>query len=265
MQLEQMEIAVVGAGEMGGAIVCGLVAGGRVPAGNIRVSNPTRPKLEALERACPGVHITTSNKEAVRGAHLVVLAVKPRLVERVLGEMATDLLPDALVVSVAAGVPLEQLAGWAGEGRTVFRALPNIAVEVAAGVTAISCKNATDGQRALVTDLFASMGAAFVVPEERLDAYMSLASCGLAYAFRYIRAAMEGGVELGIPAAEAKQAVMATLEGAVALLRTHGSHPEAEVDRVTTPGGLTIRGLNAMEAHGFTSAVVAGLRSSLPR
>ena len=73
------------------------------------------------------------------------------------------------------------------------------------------------------------------------------------------------GVELGIPAAEAKQAVMATLEGAVALLRTHGSHPEAEVDRVTTPGGLTIRGLNAMEAHGFTAAVVAGLRSSLPR
>ena len=241
MQLEQMEIAVVGAGEMGGAIVCGLVAGGRVPAGNIRVSNPTRPKLEALECACPGVHITTSNKEAVRGAHLVVLAVKPQLVERVLGEMTTDLLPDALVVSVAAGVTLERLAGWAGEGRTVFRALPNIAVEVAAGVTAISNQHATDGQRALVTDLFASMGTAFVVPEERLDAYMSLASC------------------------EAKQAVMATLEGAVALLRAHGSHPEAEVDRVTTPGGLTIRGLNAMEAHGFTAAVVAGLRSSLPR
>ena len=265
MQLEQMEIAVIGAGEMGGAIVRGLVAGGHVPAGHIRVSNPSKPKLEALERACPGVHTTTSNVEAVRGAYLVVLAVKPRLVEGVLEEIRPALLPEALVVSVAAGVPLELLAGWAGEGRAVFRAIPNIAVEVAAGVTAISCKDASDEQRVLVADLFASMGATFAVPESRLDAYMSLASCGLAYAFRYIRAAMEGGVELGVPATEAKQAVMATLEGATALLRAHGLHPEAEVDRVTTPGGLTIRGLNAMEAHGFTAAVVAGLRSSLPR
>ena len=262
MQLEQMEIAVVGAGEMGGAIVRGLVAGGRMPAGHIHVSNPTTPKLEALERACPGVHVTTSNKEAVRGAHLVVLAVKPGLVMDVLDGVKSTLPHDALIVSVAAGVSLERFAVWASKKWAVFRALPNIAVEVAAGVTAISCQDAADEQRALVTDLFASMGAAFIVPEERLDAYMSLASCGLAYALRYIRAAMEGGVELGIPPAEAKQAVMATLEGAVALLRAHGSHPEAELDRVTTPGGLTIRGLRAMEEGGFSTAVIAGVRNS---
>jgi pyrroline-5-carboxylate reductase len=98
-----------------------------------------------------------------------------------------------------------------------------------------------------------------------MPAATSLASCGIAYAFRYIRAAMEGGVELGIRADEAKSIVMQTLRGAVDVLEASGAHPEAEIDRVTTPGGLTIRGLNAMEAAGFTHSVIEGLRASTKR
>jgi pyrroline-5-carboxylate reductase len=106
------------------------------------------------------------------------------------------------------------------------------------------------------------LGKAFLVPEAQLNAFMSLSSCGIAYAFRYIRAAMEGGVEMGIYPGVAKDVVIQTLRGAIDLLEANASHPEMEIDKVTTPGGITIKGLNEMEAHGFTNAVIKGLKAS---
>jgi pyrroline-5-carboxylate reductase len=113
--------------------------------------------------------------------------------------------------------------------------------------------------------IFSELGEVMVVEESQIGAATSLASCGIAYALRYIRAAMEGGVELGIRADDAKHIVMQTLRGAVDVLAANGTHPEAEIDRVTTPGGLTIKGLNAMEAAGFTHSVIEGLRASTPK
>ncbi|MEI8087908.1 MAG: pyrroline-5-carboxylate reductase dimerization domain-containing protein, partial [Paludibacter sp.] len=106
------------------------------------------------------------------------------------------------------------------------------------------------------------LGKAFLVPETQLNAFMSLSSCGIAYAFRYIRAAMEGGVEMGIYPNVAKEVVIQTLRGAIDLLEANESHPEVEIDKVTTPGGITIKGLNEMEAYGFTNAVIKGLKAS---
>ena len=112
--------------------------------------------------------------------------------------------------------------------------------------------------------VFRELGDAMLVEERLLNAGMVLASCGIAYAMRYLRAATEGGVELGMYARDAQRIVMQTMKGAVELLQATGSHPEAEIDKVTTPGGLTIRGLNAMEEKGFTTSVIAGLKASLP-
>jgi pyrroline-5-carboxylate reductase len=114
----------------------------------------------------------------------------------------------------------------------------------------------------MVKTVFDAMGQSAVIEERQMTAATALCSCGIAFAMRYVRAATEGGVELGIYAHQAKDYVLQTLRGAVELLEATGNHPEAEIDRVTTPGGITIRGLNAMEAHGFTNAVIQGLKAS---
>jgi pyrroline-5-carboxylate reductase len=132
-------------------------------------------------------------------------------------------------------------------------------------MTFIASAHSTQPQDQLLMDIFGELGEVMMVEEGQMAAGTSLASCGIAYALRYVRAAMEGGVELGFRAAAAKRIVMQTLRGAVDLLEATGAHPEAEIDRVTTPGGLTIRGLNAMEAAGFTHSVIEGLRASTKR
>jgi pyrroline-5-carboxylate reductase len=114
----------------------------------------------------------------------------------------------------------------------------------------------------MIKYIFEELGRVFFFPESQLNSFMSLASCGIAYAFRYIRAAMEGGVEMGIPAQTAKEVVVQTLRGAIELIESNNTHPEVEIDKVTTPGGITIKGLNEMEANGFTNAVIKGLKAS---
>ena len=132
-------------------------------------------------------------------------------------------------------------------------------------MTLIASHHASKEQEQLLLDIFNELGAAMLVDEGLIAAGTSLASCGIAYALRYIRAAMEGGVELGFRADDAKRIVMQTMRGAADILAANGTHPEAEIDRVTTPGGLTIKGLNAMEAAGFTNSVIEGLRASTKR
>ena len=132
-------------------------------------------------------------------------------------------------------------------------------------MTFISSARSTNEMDSTILDIFGELGEAMLIDEAVMPAATSLASCGIAYALRYIRAAMEGGVELGFRADDAKHIVMQTLRGAVDVLEANGTHPEVEIDRVTTPGGLTIKGLNAMEAAGFTHSVIEGLRASTKR
>ena len=170
-----------------------------------------------------------------------------------------------IIVSIAAGVDFFTLKKLLHEKAVIFRIIPNTAIEVMESVSTITSENAGKKQIELVSSIFEDMGKVFYVENEHLlNAYMSLSSCGIAYAFRYIRAAMEGGVEMGIYPDTARQVVMQTLRGAVKLLETNNLHPEAEIDKVTTPGGITIKGLNEMEANGFTNAVIKGLKKSLP-
>jgi len=140
--------------------------------------------------------------------------------------------------------------------------IPNTAIDVMESFSCLSSWNATQDQEEQMVKIFDELGKAMLVPESQLNAFMALSSCGIAYAFRYIRAATEGGVELGIYPNVAKEVVLQTLKGAVALLEATGNHPEVEIDKVTTAGGITIKGLNEMEHAGFTSAVIRGLKAS---
>jgi pyrroline-5-carboxylate reductase len=173
------------------------------------------------------------------------------------------------VASMVGGLDIEQLTTWLDNGSGVLPAtyliIPNTAIATMSSMTFIASARSSAVQDSYLLDIFNELGRAMLIEERLIPAATSLASCGIAYALRYIRAAMEGGVELGIRADDAKAIVMQTLRGAADILAANGSHPEAEIDRVTTPGGLTIRGLNAMEAAGFTHSVIEGLRASTKR
>ncbi len=254
-------VAIIGAGNMGGAIAKGLsfVANDI----EVRLSDIDQNKLNAISEDFPEITVFTSNTEAIAGADLVILAVKPWLIPVVCEDIKASLnLAEQIIVSVAAGVNLDQLHEALGAEALIFIAIPNTAVEVFEGVTAISSRINDAEIQETVTELFEELGQVYFVPETQLNAYMSLASCGIAYAFRYIRAAMAGAVEMGIPPTQALDVIIQTLKGAAETLHVNESHPEAEIDKVTTPGGITIKGLNAMEANGFSNAVIQGLKAS---
>lgn len=258
-----MKIAIIGAGNMGGAIVKGLCRGSLIKAKDIFVSDVSQENLDKLSSTGNPISISTANTDIVKNADVIILAVKPWLVEYVSNEISDILdLDKQIIVSIAAGVELAKLEKLFGSNAAIFRVIPNTAIEIRESVSTIASVNANEEQEETIKSIFEELGMVFMVPESQLNAFMSLSSCGIAYAFRYIRAAMEGAVEMGIYPGVAKEVVMQTLKGAVALLEQNTSHPEVEIDKVTTPGGITIKGLNEMEANGFSNAVIKGLKAS---
>lgn len=261
------KISIIGAGAMGGAVARGLVEAG-MPSASITVSNPTPARLQPLAEL--GIKTLSDNRRAVRDADLVVIAVKPWILPTVAAEIRgyIDLSTQEVAVIVA-GVSCEEL-------REMFRApecqapthtpplpvlsivMPNTAMTLRQSMTFIV---EAEGHASMARDIFSNLGKVMTIEERLLAAATALASCGIAYAMRYVRASVEGGVELGFRADDAQAIVVETIKGAAALLSRPGTHPETEIDKVTTPGGLTIRGLNAMEAAGFTPAVISALRA----
>jgi pyrroline-5-carboxylate reductase len=282
-----MTIAIIGTGNMGGAIMRGLIKAGTYRPEEFICTARTETTLDKIRGYAPGIRTTRDNASAVAEADVIILAVKPWLVEEVMEEIRPSIRKEKqIIVSVAAGVTLSDLVLYvepqyniieanricAGvEGKepeafvepVIFRAIPNTAVEALCGVTVMAHHGASAEQVAQVQGLFAALGYALIVEEKLIPAATSLASCGIAFAMRYIRAAMEGGVELGFRPDEAARLVEHTVKGAATLLLESGMHPEVAIDKVTTAGGITIKGLNAMERSGFTSAVIDGLKASM--
>ena len=252
-----MKIGIIGAGNMGGAIARGLAA-------DLTVCSPNNHgELDALKADYPDINVDTDNEKAILGTDIIILAVKPWLGYDVMDPLSPKIQWEKqMLVSVAAGITLLQLEDLSlCTPPAVFRVMPT-AIAVRKSMTFICSIGASDEQIKSVSDIFSRLGSVMVIDENQMTACMALASCGIAYAMRYVRAASEGGVELGVKADLAKDIVLQTMQGAAALLQATGAHPEAEIDKVTTPGGITIKGLNAMEAHGFTTSVIEGLKAS---
>ena len=268
-----MRIAIIGTGNMGGAILRGLIKAGACRPEEFVCTAKSEATKNKLREYNDVIRVVDDNAAAVAEADIIVLAVKPWLVGEVMEEIRPALdLKRQIIVSVAAGVTLEQLSEmcvapspWERDGvrpLILFRVIPNTAVEALSGVSLIAHHGASDEQVEQVKGLFSALGYALVVDEKMLSAGTALASCGIAFAMRYIRAAMEGGVELGFRPEEAARLVEHTVKGAATLLLESGVHPEVEIDKVTTAGGITIKGLNAMERSGFSAAVIDGLKAS---
>lgn len=249
---------------MGGAVARGLA--GSSQKYEVRVSNPSVGKLEAIKAEFPEVVTTRSNYECALRADVIILGIKPWKVNEVIDQLRpiweSDTLPSKpILVSMAAGIDIAALRSMTGNGVAIYKAIPNTAVSVGCGVTFVTRETPEEQSDRIVTDIFSMLGLTEIVEERMLDAGMAVASCGMAFMMRMLRAMTEGGVELGLYPATALRAAAATMHGAAELIERNGLHPEQEVDRVTTPGGITIRGLNAMEEAGFTGAVVKGLRA----
>lgn len=257
-----MKISIIGAGNMGGAIAIGLAASGSVNLQNLTVIDHRGKNVPRLKAACEEINVVVNDYSSLSVADIVIIAVKPWMVEQVLKEHKSLLNPMQLIVSVAAVVTLAQLQGWTSPVQSVFRVVPNTAIAVSQSMTYITSLNASKEHQDHIYRIFSLLGKAEIVDEKLIPAITSLTSCGIAFAFRYIRAAMEGGIEMGVYPEQAKAGILQTLRGAIELLETNGTHPEQEIDKVTTPGGITIKGLNEMEHSGFTSAVINGLKAS---
>ncbi|CAK7068900.1 MAG: Pyrroline-5-carboxylate reductase [Parabacteroides sp.] len=267
-----MKITIIGTGNIGGAIARGLAKGHIFKASDITCTFHTQESLDKVKAVNPDFITSLDNTEAVKNADIIIIAVKPWRVEEVIDQIKGVLNYDKqIIVSVAAGITFDTLETYLTKNMgfddcfvtpTIFRIMPNTAIEVLSSMTFVAARNASPEQIDLVIRIFNELGNAMLVEERLMAAGTALASSGIAFALRYIRAAIEGGVELGFYPKQAQEIVVHTVKGAVDLLLENKSNPEMEIDKVTTPGGITIKGLNEMELSGFTSSVIRGLKAS---
>jgi len=258
--MKEKRIAIIGGGNLGAAIARGLISKGIFEPSNMTV---TRRRISLLkELADQGVVVTTDNCEAAKNSDIIILGLKPYQIEDVINEIRPCLTPGKVIVSVATGVASEKIQEMCGIELPVFRAMPNTAIEIGESMTCVSSLNASEEQENDIVDLFSYLGKAIIIPEELMSSATVLAACGIAYALRYIRASTQGGVEIGFGSQLALQIAAQTVKGAAELLIQKGNHPEDEIDKVTTPRGVTISGLNEMEHRGFSSSLIKGLLTS---
>ena len=254
-------IAILGAGNVGQALARGLVATGKLSAGGITLTRRHADKLE--ESAAAGFDTTTDNRVAIVRAHLIVIAVQPRQLDELLAEIQGALDPSRhVLISVVTGVSLQQIQTQVGETLPVLRAIPNTAIAIGRSMTCLAASTAHRAALPLAHDLFQSVGETLEIDESMTEAATALCACGVAFFLRSIRAASQGGIEIGFHPDEALLMAAQTARGAAGLLIRDHSHPEPEIDRVTTPRGCTIAGLNEMEHRGFSSAMIKGIVTS---
>ena len=259
--MKPKRIAIIGAGNIGTAIANGLLESGRFPAEHIILTRRRVHLLRAMEER--GFVVERDNCRAVRDADIVLLAVEPAQLDGVLHEIAAELVPDRhVVISVVTGASTDQIGRQVGQDMAIVRAMPNTAISVRESMTCLASGNADVEALDVARAIFDAVGTTLVIAEECMIAATALGACGIAFFMRAIRAASQGGIEIGFHATEALAIAAQTAKGAASLLLTTGHHPEYEIDRVTTPRGCTIAGLNRMEHEGFSSALNQGITVS---
>lgn len=257
----QKEITIIGSGNIGLSLAKGLVKTGYCLPGQITL---TRRSLQHLSlQAEAGYRITDQNLEAVKSASVVILAVLPQQLNHVLEEIAPAINPlNQLVISVVSGVSCQNIREKLDKPVQVIRAMPNTAIAIGQSMTCIASDDGSAENIQMVTTMFETVGSVVKINEELMTSATALCACGVAFFLRAIRAASQGGVEIGFHADEALKMAVQTAKGAADLLLQMQSHPEHEIDKVTSPKGCTIAGLNEMEHNGFSSSLIKGIKLS---
>ncbi|HEV7783311.1 MAG TPA: pyrroline-5-carboxylate reductase [Chitinophagaceae bacterium] len=254
------KIVIIGGGNLGTAIAEGLLKSKFSKAQDIIVTKRNVTALRSLKDK--GVEITDDNPGAVKRSDVIILAVKPFQAADVLSSIKKELTSSKLLISVVTGVTMTEMDEVLKKPVPVFRAMPNTAIAIQESMTCICSRRADAGDSKYVSELFTTLGKVVTIDEKLMEASTILGACGTAYAMRYIRASIQGGIEIGFDAATASLIAAQTTKGAAELLLQKGSHPEQEIDKVTTPKGCTIAGLNEMEHQGFSSSLIKGIVAS---
>jgi pyrroline-5-carboxylate reductase len=254
-------IAILGAGNIGLSIARGLLKSQRFVPGNICL---TRRRIKLLSKMQDsGVIIEQDNARAVALSEIIIIAVEPQQIDGLLREIKPALRPGRhTIISVVTGVRIKQIEKITGEGISVVRAMPNIAISVGESMTCLAANGISEESVVLATDLFGMVGKTLTINEDEMIAATAIGACGVAFFLRAIRAASQGGIEIGMQSDHALSIATQAAKGAASLLLSAGSHPEQEIDKVTTPKGCTIAGLNLMEYEGFSSAMIKGITLS---
>lgn len=228
---------------------------------DITITAHSQATLDRMSTEFPELHTSLDNKAAAADAQIIILAVKPWLIKSVIDEISSSAnLNNQIIVSVAANITTDMLREMlCSESAKVCYAMPNIAAEFGESMTFIT------PTEQCVVELFSLVGTVKVTEERLIGAGMMMAGCGIAYVMRFVRAMMEGGVEMGFYPKDSQMIAMQTMQGAITLLSETGLHPEAAIDKVTTPGGTTIKGLNELDHSGFNSSVIRCLKAGLSK
>ncbi len=259
--MDRVRIAIIGAGNIGMAIANGLLESGRFLAEDITLTRRRIHLLDAMKER--GFVIEADNCRAIKNSQIAIIAVEPRQVDGVLTQIAPELKPGShTIVSIVTGISICEIRKKVGEGIAIIRAMPNTAIAVRESMTCIASDEANGSAIEVARSIFDTVGTTLVIDEEEMIAATALGACGIAFFLRAIRAASQGGIEIGFHSSEALAIAAQTARGAATLLLANENHPEYEIDRVTTPRGCTIAGLNQMEHEGFSSAMIRGITVS---
>jgi pyrroline-5-carboxylate reductase len=265
MALRKKKVAILGSGNMGEALVKGLLRAGKVPPESLVCTDERAERREELQRRY-GVQVTGDNRAAVAGADIAVIAVKPQVIDAVLEAIAPAVDAKKLVISIAAGVPIAAIARKLGTGVRIIRTMPNTPALVGAGAAALARgPHATEQDLEQALALFEAVGVAVVVEEHHLDAVTGLSGSGPAFVFMAIEALADGGVKMGLARPVAMALAAQAVMGSAKLVLETGEHPGRLKDQVTSPGGTSIAGVHALEQHGFRAALIAAVEAATKR
>ena len=261
MEQSTKRIAIIGSGNIGVALAKGLVKAGIFTPAHVTLTRRNTALLAPLAQA--GYQVGSDNRAAVEAADIVVLAVLPQQLNKVLDEVAAAIDIDRhLLISVISGVSCQDIRRQVGAEVRVVRAMPNTAISIGQSMTCVASDQDSEADLALVEAMFDTVGVSIRINEELMTSATALCACGVAFFLRSIRAASQGGTEIGFHAHDALKMAAQTAKGAADLLLQLSSHPEQEIDKVTSPKGCTIAGLNEMEHNGFSSAMIKGIKLS---
>ncbi len=254
-------LAILGGGNLGQALARGLVRSGTLQPDRIHVTSLHPPSLDAL--AEEGFPVGRDNLAAIEGASTVLLAVQPQQITDLIDEIRGGIDPERhKVISVVSGVTVAQLREMIPAPTQVVRAMPNTAVSIGESMTCLSADPDSMGALEEAEALFNGVGITLRIEDEMMVGATALCACGVAFFLRSVRAASQGGIEIGFHPEDALLLAAQTARGAASLALRDNGHPESEIDRVTTPRGCTIAGLNEMEHQGFSSAMIKGITTS---
>ncbi len=257
--MKKNNIAILGGGNLGTSLANGLIHASLYTYKNILITEKRESRIDYLKSL--GFQVTGDNQEVVRQSEIIVTSVKPQQFHTLAEEIKDVISAEHILVSTVTGITFKDIESVVGK-IPMLRIMPNTALEICESMTCIAFKNTSPDQENQMVQLFDKMGKTLIIPEDMMDAATVVGACGIAFALRFMRAMSQGGIEIGFNSEMSQLITAQTVKGAAQLIVETRNHPEREIDKVTTPQGITISGLNEMEHQGLSSAVIRGLITS---